>query len=191
MPRIDAGWKILEISTILELVEAERHKLVSLAITHGAHVVIEPSLVYIRSFREPFRIAIGIGSLIVSPTINVEDYLDKSKVLVMNRPEWVNTCILSEKQYFDFMFYQKQTEEIKEGKVYPYDSNNPIALFVTGAYAKIVGTSKDILPLAILEDGSPVVGFDGDRLEIYAIEGEAKERLDYIVPILSHCNIWR
>jgi hypothetical protein len=195
MPRIDRGSLILDIASILKVDNDIREKLIDYAVNMNAIMVTQPSIVTIWVEGKAVRISLGIGSLIFQSGIREELEKFNVKVFELSRPEWVDGCVLKKedknikKIYYLNRIKLNREEEIIRGRIIPADLQNTAILFIAGAEAEAYKPSSDLIgkpPLALIED-IPVIVLEEDEITSFIRGGEARTRLEYILPLLSYC----
>ena len=182
MPRVDRGSYVVDVGEVLKLGRSERLLLIEWALSEGALLVTEPTVVSIQGAPGGLLVSVGVGSIVsfVKPPVG--------RPLELARPEWVDGCFVGSREpRLDLL----RGEAAIDGIVAAIDAKDPVARLLNGSRGEASGPlPREYRPLAVAAlDGNPVVALGGEGGYVSTLSGgEALERLEYIARLASSCS---
>ncbi len=175
MPRIDRGWKAVDVSVILA---GEPREWASLAVSERALLVTYPASVVVRTDAGVTSVTLGVGSLVFPPDARVEG-------LQLSRPEWVDGC-------YSVDYAPPERPAVGGKQLTPpllgLDIRDPVALFANGMFLEGILGDVEGLNLVVDSRGETVVAVEGEDYILAVAEGPAVGPLEYIIGLYSPCK---
>jgi len=181
LPRVDRGSYVVDVGSVLRLSPGERRVLVEWALSEGALLVTEPTVVSVDSVRGALLVALGVGSLVSEARPPV------GEVWVLARPEWIDGCRVGVREP---RVERGGSREGPSGTVTLLDVRDPVARLVNGSQGVVAGDAPPPGPLAVaaLHGLTAVELLPGGGYRLWLLRGEALERAEYIAPLASSCG---
>ncbi len=180
MPRVDAGWIVLDRPAI----ESEGYdKVLGAVESAGGILVTYPSIVTARGNLRSVRLALAVGSVILPSDSRLNGY-------VITSPEWVDGCIIDKLAGMGLEHVGVGGEHEITGRLVAYNARDPIALSANGVKGvfRVRGTLPECIPLVLL-GGQPVIGARADGgYCTNIIEGPSMEFLNFTARLYTSCR---
>jgi hypothetical protein len=183
VPRVDAGWYLLEVSRAVSLSEGDLREVVEWALSSRALVALEPGVASVRGPLGVILVAYGPGSLFSAEAPPAGGYLE------LARSEWVTGCTAGSREP-RFRVAGGAPLEV-EGVIVAREYRDPVALIVNGLRGRheLAEASLDGWEVYAEVGGRPVLAYSVEEGYLsLALSGEALKRISYAAPLVSSCS---
>jgi len=176
VPRVDAGWIVVDSSRIMGMSRGELESLADAAVESGAVLVTWPSIVTVRVGYRTARLSVGPGTLIFPPGSKVEGY-------PLARPEWVDGCVPP--GVYEVDRGSGETAR-REGVLVAREYRDPVALAGNGSRGEFEYRQCGGLGILFLEE-DPVASYVEDGYCV-GLGGGLGDFLSFIASLYTGCR---
>jgi hypothetical protein len=191
LPNIDRGWIVVDVKELLTLDISLRKEVVKVALSlRNALLITSPSIIYVSFGYFSIPLVLGVGSLAFPPEDERRVRDLGVNLYVVSRREWVDGCWIKGGSIFGFL--DKGEEVEVDGIFQALTLSDPVALLlngIKGAHKVVVGLreQEDLIPIVRVNNMNVVFKSVKGGYFSTVVEGEAREILEYIMPLAASC----
>jgi len=176
LPRVDAGWIVVDTSRLMEMERGELEELARKAVEEKAVLVTRPGIVTVRVDYRSVRLSVGPGTLIFPPGSSIEG-------VPLARPEWVDGCVPP--GVYEVARGEGPLFEV-EGVLVAREYNDPVALAGNGVRGVFSYRRCGGIGILFLGD-DPVASYVGEGYCV-GLEGRLGDFLAFIASLYTGCR---
>ncbi|MCE4598860.1 MAG: hypothetical protein F7C81_01515 [Desulfurococcales archaeon] len=195
MPRVDKGWKAVDISTIIEYLDrrgdAGLSTMLKWVTSRRTILVTSPSTIIAEYNSSVSRVTLGIGSFLVNDIPPLRHF-------IVHRPEWVEGCTINPSIYASLPRIHRsecsnESHIEIDGTIVAIDTRDIVSLLINGLKARVrlchvPGSIEAYNNVKAVIDGHPILVYDRGKYYILFKNKNIELMIRYITSMIGLCE---